>query len=121
MPQVKSGRLKAIAVTTTKRIAALPDVPTVIESGVKGYDVILWHGLIGPKGLPAPIVDRVNGELNKALKAKDMEEKLAADGVSAAGGTPEQFGAIIKRDIDIWRKVVQTGGRQARVICDVRA
>ena len=107
LPQVKSGRLRGIAVTTAKRIPALPDVPTVMESGVKGYEVILWHGLIGPKGLARPIVDRVNAELNKALKAKDMEEKLAADGVSAAGGTPEQFASIIKRDIEVWRKVVQ--------------
>jgi len=113
MPQVKSGRLRGIAVTTAKRIPALPDVPTVMESGVPGYEVILWHGLIGPKGLPRPIVDRVNAELNKALKAHDMEEKLAADGVSAAGGTPEQFGAIIKRDIEVWRKVVQTANIKA--------
>jgi tripartite-type tricarboxylate transporter receptor subunit TctC len=113
MPQVKSGRLRGIAVTTAKRIPALPDVPTVMESGLPGYEVILWHGLIGPKGLPRPIVDRVNAELNKALKAHDMEEKLAADGVSAAGGTPEQFGAIIKRDIEVWRKVVQTANIKA--------
>ena len=74
---------------------------------------MLWHGLVGPKGLPRPIVDRVNGDLNKALTAKDMEEKLAADGVSAAGGTPEQFGAIIKRDIETWRGVVQRAGVKA--------
>ena len=110
MSQAKSGRLRAIAVTTPQRIPALPDVPTVSESGLKGYEVILWHGLVGPKGLPRPIVDRVNGEMNKALKAKDMEEKLAADGVSSAGGTPEQFASIIKRDIEVWRKVVQTAG-----------
>lgn len=64
-------------------------------AGIKGYDVVLWHGLVGPKGLPRPIVDRVNAELNKALKANDMVDKLAADGVSPAGGTPEQFGATI--------------------------
>ncbi len=113
MPVVKQGRLRGIAVTTTKRLAALPDVPTLAESGVKGYDVVLWHGLIGPKGLPRPIVDRVNGDLNKALKAKDMEEKLATDGVSPAGGTPEQFGAIIKRDIETWAKVVKQAGVKA--------
>jgi tripartite-type tricarboxylate transporter receptor subunit TctC len=110
VPMVKGGKLKAIGVSTTQRIAALPDVPTVNESGLKGYDVILWHGLIGPKGLPQPIVERVNGELNKALKAKDMEEKLAADGVSPAGGTAQQFGALIKRDIDTWAKVVKQAG-----------
>ena len=112
-PIVKQGRLRGIAVTTAKRIPAMPDIPTIAESGVKGYDVILWHGLIGPKGLPRPIVERVNGELNKALKAKDMEEKLAADGVTAAGGTPEQFAAIIKRDIAVWRGVVQRAGVKA--------
>ena len=110
MPVVKQGRLRGVAVTTAKRLAALPDVPTLAESGVKGYDVVLWHGLVGPKGLPRPIVDRVNNELNKALKAKDMEDKLAVDGVSPAGGTPEQFAATIKRDIDTWRKVVQMAG-----------
>jgi tripartite-type tricarboxylate transporter receptor subunit TctC len=113
LPQVRNGRLRAIAVTTAKRAPALPDIPTIAESGVKGYDVILWHGLIGPKGLPQPIVERVNGELNKALRAKDMEDKLATDGVAAAGGTPEQFGATIKRDIDTWRKVVQMAGVKA--------
>lgn len=113
MPMVKQNRLRGIGVTTAKRLAVLPDVPTLAESGVKGYDVVLWHGLVGPKGLPRPIVERVNAELNKALKAKDMEDKLAADGVSPAGGTPEQFGAIIKRDIDTWRKVVQMAGVKA--------
>jgi tripartite-type tricarboxylate transporter receptor subunit TctC len=110
MPVVKQGRLRGVAVTTAKRLPALPDVPTLAESGVKDYDVVLWHGLVGPKGLPRPIVDRVNNELNKALKAKDMEDKLAADGVAPAGGTPEQFAATIKRDIDTWRKVVQVAG-----------
>jgi tripartite-type tricarboxylate transporter receptor subunit TctC len=113
VPQVKNGKLKAIGVSTMKRIPALPDVPTVNESGLKGYDVILWHGLIGPKGLPQPIVERVNTELNKSLKAKDMEEKLAADGVAPAGGTSQQFGALIKRDIDTWAKVVKQAGVKA--------
>ena len=113
LPIVKQGRLRAVAVTTAKRSPALPDIPTVAESGVKGYDVILWHGLIGPKNLPRPIVDRVNGELNKGLTAKDMAEKLATDGVAAAGGTPEQFAAIIKRDIEVWRGVVKRAGVKA--------
>jgi tripartite-type tricarboxylate transporter receptor subunit TctC len=113
LPIVKQGRLRAVAVTTAKRSPALPDIPTVAESGVKGYDVILWHGLIGPKNLPRPIADRVNGELNRGLTAKDMAEKLATDGVAAAGGTPEQFAAIIKRDIDVWRGVVKRAGVKA--------
>ena len=113
LPQLNSGRLRAIAVTTSKRIAALPNVPTIDESGVKGYDVILWHGLIGPKGLPRPIVDRVNSDLNKALQTKEMQDRLAGDGVSAAGGTPEQFANTIKKDIETWRGVVKKAGVKA--------
>ncbi|MGZ8157143.1 MAG: tripartite tricarboxylate transporter substrate binding protein [Burkholderiales bacterium] len=109
-PFVKQGKLKPIAVTTMNRVEAFKNVPTVNESGLKGYDVVLWHGLVGPKNLPRPIVDRLNAELNKILKNKDMQEKLAGDGVSAAGGTPEQFGTLIKKDIDMWRKVVQKAG-----------
>lgn len=112
-PHVKSGRLKAIAVSTAQRVDAFRDVPTVNESGLKGYDVVLWHGLIAPKNLPRPILDRVNGELNKILKNKEMQDKLSGDGVSAAGGTSEQFGALIKRDIDTWRRVVQKAGVKA--------
>ena len=110
MPQVRNKRLRALAVSTGKRIDAAPDIPTVTESGLKGYEVILWHGLTAPKNLPRPILDRVNGDLNKILQNKDMQEKLATDGVTAAGGTPEAFGALIKRDIDVWRKVVQKAG-----------
>ena len=104
MPLVKSGKLRPIAVTTTKRIPALPNVPTVDET-VKGYDVTNWHGFIGPKGLPRPIVDRINGEVNKIIQQKDMEEKLQADGVSPAGGTPEQFAQVFAREIPQWKKV----------------
>jgi len=110
LPQVKNGRLRSIAVSTAKRIEALPQVPTVDESGLKGYDTILWHGLIAPKGLPRPILDRVNGELNKILKQKEMQDRLAGDGVTAAGGTPEQFGVLIKKDIDTWHRIVQKAG-----------
>jgi tripartite-type tricarboxylate transporter receptor subunit TctC len=113
LPQMSSGRLRAIAVTTAQRIAAAPNVPTITESGVKGYEVILWHGLIAPKGLPKPILDRVNNELNKALKTKEMTDRLAGDGVSAAGGTPEQFAALIKKDIEVWRNVVKKAGVKA--------
>ena len=95
-----------IGVTTMKRVEAFKDVPTVNESGLKGYDVVLWHGLIAPKNLPRPILDRVNGELNKILKNKDMQDKLAGDGVSAAGGTSEQFGALIAAEQARWKDVV---------------
>src|SRR3954469_18970128 len=85
VPHVQSGKLKAIAVTSAKRIPALPDVPTVAESGLPGYDVILWHGLIGPKGLPRAIVDRLNAEVTKSLKLKETAEQLKSDGVAPAG------------------------------------
>ena len=104
MPLVKSGRLRAIGVTTAKRIPALPDVAAIDET-VKGYDVSNWHGLIAPKGTPRPIVDRIHGEVTKAIQQKDMMEKLEADGVSPAGGSPEQFAQIIAREIPQWKKV----------------
>src|SRR3954463_9274188 len=105
VPQVQAGKLRAVAVTTAKRIPALPNVPTVAESGVPGYDVTLWHGLIGPKGLPRNIVERLNSEVTKVLHIKATADQLQTDGVAPAGGTPEQFGEQIKKEIGIWRKV----------------
>ena len=113
MPHVQSGKLRAIAVTTAKRIPALPNVPTVAESGLPGYEVILWHGLIGPKGLPRPIVERVNAEVTKALSLKQTADQLQNDGVAPAGGTPEQFRAQITKEIDVWRKVATAAGVKA--------
>jgi tripartite-type tricarboxylate transporter receptor subunit TctC len=113
MPHVQSGKLRAVAVTTAKRIPALPDVPTVAESGVPGYDVVLWHGLIGPKGLPQPIVERINADVTKALKLKETADQLQNDGVSPAGGSPAQFGAQIEKEIKIWRKVAADAGVKA--------
>jgi tripartite-type tricarboxylate transporter receptor subunit TctC len=113
LPHVKSGRLKAIGVTTAKRIPALPDVPTVMESGLPGYEVVLWHGLIGPKGLPKDVVSRISAEVNKALKLKETAEQLQSDGVSPAGGTPEQFGTQIRKEIEVWRKVAADAGVKA--------
>ena len=107
LQHIKSGRLRGLAVTTSKRISAMPELPTVAESGVPGYDVILWHGLVGPKGMPKAVVDRLNSEAAQILKSKAMEDLLAADGVTPAGGTPEQFQALIKSDIERWRKVVE--------------
>src|SRR5258706_16078185 len=113
VPHVQSGKLRAVAVTTLKRIPALPDVPTVNESGVKGYDVVLWHGLIRPKGLPRPIVERINAEAGQALQVKENAHQLQNDGVAPAGGTPEQFLAQIKKEIGVWRKVAADAGVKA--------
>lgn len=110
LQHIKSGRLRGLAVTTAKRISAVPELPTVAEAGVPGYEVILWHGLVGPKGMPKAIVDRLNSEAAQILKSKAMEDLLAADGVTPAGGTPEQFQALIKSDIERWRRVVERAG-----------
>src|SRR6185503_14810220 len=110
VPHVQSGKLKAIAVTSAKRIPALPEVPTVSESGLPGYEVILWHGLIGPKGLPKEVVDRINGEVNKSLKQAETAAQLENDGVAPAGGTAVQFAATIKKEIGVWRKVASDAG-----------
>ena len=75
-----------------------------------GYEVVLWHGLVGPKGLPREVVDKINAAANQILKVPEMDKLLATDGVSPAGGTPEQFQATIKTDIERWRKVVQQAG-----------
>jgi tripartite-type tricarboxylate transporter receptor subunit TctC len=104
---IKSGRLRGLAVTTPQRIPAAPELPTVSEAGVPGYQVVLWHGLVGPKGLPGAVVERVNQAANDALKSKDVADLLATDGVAPAGGTPEQFRAVIKADIERWGGVVK--------------
>ena len=110
---IKSGRLRGLAVTTPQRIAAAPELPTVTEAGVPGYQVVLWHGLVGPKGLPAAVVERLNRAANDALKSKDVEDLLATDGVAPAGGSPEQFRALIKADIARWSGVVKQANIKA--------
>jgi tripartite-type tricarboxylate transporter receptor subunit TctC len=110
LPHVKSGRLRAIAVTSTKRLSAEPDIPTVAESGLPGYEVIQWHGLAGPKGLPLPIVERINREVTNVLRLKEAADQLQKDGVSPAGGTPDQLRERITKEIEIWKKVVSEAG-----------
>lgn len=109
MPHVHAGTLKILAVTSAQRLPSLPDVPTVREAGVPGYEVELWHGLIAPKGVPRSIVDKINKAANDALKLKEAAEKLASDGVSPAGGTPDEFGATIAREVELWRKLAADG------------
>jgi tripartite-type tricarboxylate transporter receptor subunit TctC len=113
LPHVRAGRLRLLAVTTAQRIAAEPDVPTVAEAGVPGYEATLWHGLIGPKGMPAPIVERINSEVTRVLELKDAVGQLQNDGVTPAGGSPESFRDAIRREIDLWRKVVHDAGIKA--------
>jgi tripartite-type tricarboxylate transporter receptor subunit TctC len=110
LPHVKAGKLRALAVTTPKRVPAAPAVPTVAESGVPGYEVLQWYGLIGPKGLPSPIASRLNRETANALASKEVVDQLQREGMSPVGGTPEQFLALIKREIQTYRKVAADVG-----------
>jgi len=107
---VKAGILHALAVTTSARSPVFPDVPTVAEAGVPGYEVVLWHGIIGPKGLPAPIVARLNREVNAILHLKEATALLENDGVAPAGGPPARLQALVSREITTWRKVVEQAG-----------
>jgi tripartite-type tricarboxylate transporter receptor subunit TctC len=110
LPHVKAGRLRALAVTTDKRIAAAPDLPTVAESGYPGYEVTNWHGLVGPKGLPRDIVERLNREIGQVVLGEEMKKSLAADGLEPAGGSSARFAEILKNEMARWGKVVQQAG-----------
>ena len=107
LPHVRAGRLRALAVTTSKRVAAAPDLPTVAESGYPGYEVTNWHGLVGPKGLPKEVVERLNGEINALIQSADMKKHMETEGLEPAGGSPARFGEILKSEAARWAKVVQ--------------
>ena len=107
LPHVKSGKLKGIAVTGPKRSEALPEMPTVSESGLPGYEVTLWYGVWGPRGLPKEIVKRWNAELVKVLQSPDMKSRLANEGLEAVGSTPDEFRAHLKREVAKWAKVIK--------------
>jgi tripartite-type tricarboxylate transporter receptor subunit TctC len=108
--QIKAERLRALAVTTAERSPVLPNVPTVAESGLAGYEVTQWSGMLAPAGTPANIIARLNAEVDKILRKPLMQERLTADGAQPGGGSPEKFAAFIKTDIAKWAKVVKTVG-----------
>lgn len=115
MPHVKAGKLRALAVTTAQRQAAYPDIPSVAEAGnLPDYEVVAWHGLIAPKGLPAPVLAKINAAINAGLKAPELVAKLEPTGVSPAGGTPEQFGQLIRAEIPRYAKVVRDNNIQTQ-------
>ncbi len=109
LPQVKSGRLRVIAMTGGKRSPALPDVPTVAESGVPGYETGSWYGVVMPAGTPKPIVARLGKEIAAIAKSPEINERLVEDAAIPAGSTPEEFGAFIRKELARWAKVVQQG------------
>lgn len=108
-PHVHSGRLRAFAVTTPKRIAALPEIPAVAET-LPGFEVVGWYGIIGPANLPKPIVARLHEELTKILNRPDVRERIVADGSEPAGSTPEDFRQFMLADLTKWAKVVKESG-----------
>lgn len=112
MPFVKAGRVTAVAVTTAKRSPALPDVPSIAEAGLAGYDVSSWAGVVGPAKMPRPIVDRLASEVRKILQAPDMRERLAAEGANPVGNSPEEFGKFLRVEVALWAKAVKAAGAQ---------
>jgi len=107
---IKQGKLRPLAVTSAKRVDDLPNVPTINESGYKGFDAVTWFGLLAPTGTPKDVIAKLNAEFNKALKLPELSKRLADEGADPAGGTPEQFGALIKEEIPRWGKVVRDSG-----------
>jgi tripartite-type tricarboxylate transporter receptor subunit TctC len=112
MPQVKAGRLRAVAVTSLTRSAAAPELPTIAET-VPGYEANGWYGAFAPAATPKDLINRVNAEMNRIMKMPDVTQRLAGDGVEAVGTTPEQFGAYLKQEVAKWGKVVKASGAKA--------
>jgi tripartite-type tricarboxylate transporter receptor subunit TctC len=109
---MQNGRLRGLAVSSPKRLPALPALPTVMESGYK-YQVNNWHGIIAPKGTPKAVIDKLNSEVNKAIKDPDFAKRIAQDGLEPAGGTPEEFYALLKREVVEWGDVVKAANVKA--------
>ncbi len=109
-PFVQSGRFKALAVSSAKRSPVAPDVPTVAENGVPGYDYVSWLGVVGPAGMPRDLVNRINADTNRILQMPDVRERLQQLGTSPVGGTAEEFGTYIRSQVATWHKVVKASG-----------
>ena len=110
LPHVLSGKIKALAVTSAKRSPVTPDVPTLAEAGLPGYEVINWYGVLGPAGLPKDMVAKLNGEIHRILTLPDVKERLASQGAEVLTSTPQEFGIFIKSETEKWAKVVQFSG-----------
>jgi tripartite-type tricarboxylate transporter receptor subunit TctC len=113
LPHIQSGKLRAIAVGSPRRVPLLPDVKTVAEQGFAGFDAVSWGGLLAPAGTPADIVARLSGEVKQILAEKDVQEKLQNAGTFAAYQTPEQMAKRVRQDFDKWGKVVRDKGISA--------
>ena len=112
VPQVKAGRLRALGVTSVRRSPVMPDVKTIAESGVTGFDTSTWYGMLAPAGTPRAIVDKINGEIVRILQLPEVRERLTAEAFELPADTPDQFAAIIKGEMSRWAKLVkETGAR----------
>jgi tripartite-type tricarboxylate transporter receptor subunit TctC len=107
---VKSGKMRVLAVGASKRSTAMPEVPTIAEAGVPGYDMVLWFGVLAPAGTPRPVVAKLHGEIAGILKQPDVNQRLTGLGAEPVGSSPEEFDAFIKREIGKWAKVVKDAG-----------
>lgn len=110
LPHVQSGKLKALGVSTAKRAQIVPDIPTIAEAGLPGYEAATWYGVLAPTGVANDIIARINGDLNAALGKRELQKRILATGGEVAGGTPAAFAALIRNDIEKWRKVVALSG-----------
>ena len=113
LPQVKSGKLKALAVTGAKRSPAAPDMPTMIEAGVKGYESATWYGVLAPAKTPKDIVAKLNTDIVAILKQPEVRDRLSKEGAEPVGSTPQELGAYIRSEIAKWGKVIKAAGVQA--------
>ena len=110
LPHIKTGRLRALGVTSSKRVSSLREVPTIAEAGVPGYEVVGWYGIAAPANTPRDVINKLFGEIANILQSPETREKLAADGAEPVGSTPEQFAAFIQSEIDKWSRVVKSSG-----------
>jgi tripartite-type tricarboxylate transporter receptor subunit TctC len=113
LPHIKQGKLRALAVGGAKRTDALPDVPTVAESGYPGFETSQWYGLLAPARTPKPIVEKLSAEVAKALRQPDVVQRLAGDSATPIGSTPDEFAAYIRKEQERWGRVVRTAGIKA--------
>ncbi len=111
-PQVKGGKVRPLAVTTTKRSSTAPQVPTMAQAGLPGYETSTWGGVLAPAGTPKAVVDKLNAEINKALASPDVRERLQNAGIEPAGGTPAQFASFLQVEMGKWAKVAKDAGIQ---------
>ena len=107
IPQMKAGRVRALGVSTKKRLSVIPDVPTIAEAGVPGYEVVGWNGILAPAKTPRAIIERLNADIVKVIRTPEVEADILAQGIEPIGNTPEEFGRIIRADVERWGKILK--------------